>query len=132
MGGYFKKVNGKIAVVTKETREETTFTGEGKDLFDMKAEDITMISDPDNELGKLFNLTYTAMEEIEGIYKELGIDEKVEGYFDTSELNVPATFILTQKEGRIIYKYGKRDYTKRAPGGDLLDTLLKLRVNKKG
>ncbi len=131
MGGYFKKVNGRVAVITKETPEETTFIGEGKDLFDIKAEDIVMITDPGNELGKLFNLTYTAMDEVKGIYRELGVGEKIEGYFDTSELNVPATFILTQNEGRIIYKYGRRDYTRRAPGGELLDTLVKLRERRK-
>lgn len=130
LGGYFNQVNGKVAVVTREEIEESTFVGKGAKLFDIKPEDVIMISDPKNELGKLLNLTYIAMDEIKSIYKELGLDEEVEGYFDTSELNVPATFILTQNEGRIIYKYGKRDVSNRAPGGDLLDTLLKLRGPK--
>lgn len=129
MKDYFKKVNGKVAVITTENIGESSFyTSEN---FDLDKEDIVLISDPKNNLGKLFNITYTAMEEIKKIYKEIGIEEKVEGYFDTSELNVPATLILTQKEGRIIYKFGKRDYTFRAPGSELLDTLLKLR-NIKG
>ena len=51
---------------------------------------------------------------------------QVEDYFDTSELNVPATFILTQGEGRIVYKHAKRDYTKRAPGSEKFSVKLAL------
>lgn len=134
MKDYLKKLNGKVAVITTENLGESTFYTKETPLeageFDIDEEDVILISDPNNELGKLFNITYIAMEEIKEIYKELGIEGKVEGYFDTSELNVPITLILTQKEGRIIYKFGKRDYTFRAPGSELLDTLLKLRKRK--
>lgn len=111
-----------MLVITRETIEESSFN---------KDESIIMISDPTNEFGKKLNLPYVAMDEIKKIYKTLEIEDEVEGYFDTTQLNVPGTFILTEKEGRIIYKYAKRDFSKRAPGGELLDTLIKLRDKKR-
>ncbi len=66
------------------------------------------------------------MDEMRKIYKELNITGEVEGYFDTSELNIPATFILSKGEGRILYKYAKRDFGKRAPGTEVMNTLAKL------
>ena len=116
MATTFKKIGCKMIAITREKPEESTFS----------SEEIMLVSDLTNEFGKSLNMTYFAMEEMKKIYKDLGLTEEVEGYFDTSELNVPATFILTQGEGRIVYKHAKRDYTKRAAGSEIISELSKL------
>ena len=116
MARTFKKIGCEMIAITREKPKESTFS----------SEEIMLVSDLTNEFGKSLNMTYFAMEEMKKIYKDLGLTEEVEGYFDTSELNVPATFILTQGEGRIVYKHAKRDYTKRAPGSEIISELSKL------
>ena len=116
MARTFKKIGCELIAITRESPEDSTF----------KAEEILLVSDLTNEFGKKLNMTYFAMEEMNKLYKELGLSEEVEGYFDTSELNVPATFVLTQGEGRIVFKHAKRDYTKRAAGSEIISELSKL------
>ena len=65
------------------------------------------------------------LKEMKEIYKTLGIEGKVEGYFDTSELNVPAT-LLIDVNGQILYKHAKRDYTQRAFGSEIINELKKI------
>ncbi|RXJ98976.1 hypothetical protein CRV02_12325 [Arcobacter sp. CECT 8989] len=112
MGEYFKSLGCNIAVVSREEPEESTFS----------SEHVTLISDTTNSFGKKLNMTYFATDEITKIYETLGIKERVEGYWDTSELNVPATLIV-DTDGRIIYKHAKRDYTQRAFGSDIINEL---------
>ena len=71
------------------------------------------------------NLAYNATEEMTKIYQELGIPGGLEGYFDSSELDVPMTLIVDQT-GRILYKFAKRDYTIRAPGSELVTELKRI------
>ena len=112
MATTYKRLGCNILAVTAERPEESTF---------QSSPEITMITDPTNEFGKQLNLTYNAKEEITKIYKELGIDEPLEGYYENRELNVPTTLII--EKGRILYKYSKRDYTQRAPSSEILREL---------
>ncbi|MEM9479460.1 MAG: peroxiredoxin-like family protein [Verrucomicrobiota bacterium] len=112
MADAFKNIGCEIVVISRETPEESTFT----------TEKFTLVTDLTNDFGRQLGMTYFATEEITTIYSELGIDEPVEGYWDTSELNVPATFIV-DTEGRILFKHAKRDYTQRATGSEIIREL---------
>ena len=74
------------------------------------------------------DLAYNATEEMTKIYRDLGIQDGLEGYFDSSELDVPATLIV-DTNGRILYKYAKRDYTLRAPGSEIITELTRINNN---
>ena len=115
MGEYFKSLGCNIAAVSREEPEESTFS----------SEHVTLITDTTNSFGKKLNMTYFATDEITKIYKTLGIEGRVEGYWDTSELNVPATFII-DTNGQILYKHAKRDYTQRAFGSELINELKRI------
>lgn len=112
MADAFKGLGCEIVVISRERPEESTF----------RTEKFTLVSDLNNDFGRELGMTYYATEEITKIYADLGIDEPVEGYWDTSELNVPATYIV-DPEGRIIFKHAKRDYTQRATGAQIIREL---------
>jgi peroxiredoxin len=76
--------------------------------------------------GKRLGMTYFATDEITDIYQKLDIDGPVEGYSDTSELNVPATYIVCKGEGKIIHKHAKRDYTQRATSSEIMTELTRI------
>ena len=80
------------------------------------------------EFGEKMNMEYNATKEMKKIYQDLGIPGGLEGYFDTSDLDVPATMIVGSPkcEGRILYKFAKRDYTIRAPGSAIIRELTRI------
>ena len=116
MAESFKELGCEIAVISREAPEESSFT----------SREATLITDVTNEFGKRLGMTYFATPEITQIYEDLGINGKVEGYYDTSELNVPATYIVGAREGRILFKHAKRDYTKRASGSEIIRELSRI------
>lgn len=119
MATTFKDIGCEMVIITRETPEESGF----------QSEEITLVTDVTNEFGKKLNMTYYATEEITRIYQELGIPTPIEGYWDTSELNVPATFIINPDSGRIIFKHARRDYTQRATGSMIIRELGRLNNN---
>ena len=72
-----------------------------------------MVTDPTNEFGNKLNMAYNATDEMKKIYSALKIPGELEGYYDSSELDVPTTYIV-DTDGMIIYQFSKRDYTVRA------------------
>ena len=115
MADAFKEIGCEIVVISRETPEESVF----------KTDKFTLVTDLTNDFGRKLGMTYFATEEITQIYADLGIDEPVEGYWDTSELNVPATYIV-DTEGRMLFKHAKRDYTQRATGSEIIRELTHL------
>lgn len=113
MGKTFKELGCNIVAVSREEPAESTFD----------AQEVTLVADPTNQFGQKLGLTYKALEEMTSIYEILGISGDVEGYYDTSALNVPTTLILEKGTARILYKYARRDYTLRAPGSALVREL---------
>ncbi len=113
MGSTFKKLGCDIVAVSREEPEESTF----------EAKEVTLVTDPNNQFGQKLGLTYVALDEMKSIYEQLGIPGEVEGYFDTSELNVPTTLLLEKGTARILYKFARRDYTVRAPGSEIIREL---------
>ena len=116
MASTFKEFGCEIVAISREEPQESTF----------HSEEVTLVTDTTNAFGKELGMTYFATEEISKIYQDLGIDEPVEGYFDTSELNVPATFIVDAGNGRILFKHAKRDYTQRATGSEIIRELSRI------
>lgn len=119
MAESFKEIGCEMVAISRETPEESTFS----------SDHITLVTDVSNEFGKKLGMTYYATEEITEIYNDLGIGEPVEGYFDTSELNVPATYIVGPDDGRILFKHAKRDYTQRATGSEIIRELTRINAN---
>ena len=116
MASAFKAIGCEIAVISRETAEESTFS----------STNLILISDTTNALGRKLGMTYYAMEEMVRIYGQLGIEGAVEGYWDTSELNVPATYIVGQGAAQILFKHAKRDYTQRATGSAIIRELTRI------
>lgn len=116
MAAAFKEIGCEIVVISRETPEESSFS----------SKTLTLITDTTNAFGKQLGMTYFATDEITGIYEQLGIQGDVEGYWDTSELNVPATYIVAPESGRILFKHAKRDYTQRATGSQIIRELTRI------
>lgn len=116
MASTFNQIGCNIVAVTRETAEECAFE---------RSDRVTLITDPTNAFGHQLNLAYNATEEMTKIYQDLGIPGGLEGYFDSSELDVPMTLIV-DPTGRILYKFAKRDYTIRAPGSELVTELKRI------
>jgi len=116
MADTFREIGCEIVVISRETAEESSF----------KTDKLVLVSDLTNEFGRQLGMTYYATQEITKIYRNLGIKGEVEGYYDTSELNVPATFIVSKGEGRILYKHARRDYTQRASGSEIMKVLTRI------
>ncbi|MEM7147315.1 MAG: peroxiredoxin-like family protein [Verrucomicrobiota bacterium] len=119
MAESFKEIGCEMVAISRETPEESTFS----------SDHITLVTDVSNAFGKELGMTYYATKEITNIYNDLGIAEPVEGYFDTSELNVPATYIVGSENGRILYKHAKRDYTQRATGSEIIRELTRINAS---
>ena len=115
MADSFKKLGCEMVAISREKPEESSF----------KSDEITLVTDLTNTFGKQLGMTYYATEEMTQIYQDLGIEEPIEGYFDTSELNVPATFIV-DSNGRTLFKHAKRDYTQRATGSEIIRELSRI------
>ena len=116
MASSFKRLGCEIVVISREEPEESTFD----------ADELVLITDTTNAFGKKLGMTYFATETITQIYCDLGIEDPLEGYFDTSELNFPATFIINPGDGRILYKHAKRDYTQSATGAEIIRELSRM------
>ncbi|MEM0965336.1 MAG: peroxiredoxin-like family protein [Verrucomicrobiota bacterium] len=116
MATTFKEIGCEIVVISREEPEDSTF----------ESEELTLVTDMTNSFGKDLGMTYYATEEMTRIYNDLGIDEPIEGYYDTSELNVPATYIVDSGTGQILYKHAKRDYTQRATGSEIIRELSRI------
>ena len=123
MASIFQGLNCTIAAITRETPEESK--------FEQTDNGVIMITDPTNEFGNKLDMDYNATEEMKKVYEDLGINEPLEGYFDSSPLDVPTTFIIGSPNtpggaGRILYKFAKRDYTIRAPGSAIIRELTRI------
>lgn len=116
MAAAFKAIGCEIVVISRETPEESTFP----------SKNLILITDTTNAFGKQLGMTYFATDEITQIYEHLGIQGAVEGYWDTSELNVPATYIVAPDSGHILFKHAKRDYTQRATGSQIIRELTRI------
>lgn len=116
MADTFKEIGCELIAIAREEPEESTF----------KSDEVTLITDMTNDFGKKLGMTYFATDEMTKIYQDLGIEGPIEGYYDTSELNVPATYIVSAGAGQIIFKHAKRDYTQRATGSEIIRELNRL------
>lgn len=116
MAESFKNLGCEMVVISREEPNESSFS----------SEQITLVTDTTNQFGGELGMTYFATEEMTRIYQDLAIDQPLEGYFDTSELNVPATFIVNAGDGRILFKHAKRDYTQRATGSEIIRELSRI------
>ena len=130
MASIFNSLGCNIVAVTRETPEESSFM-----QYSTADSGVTMITDPTNAFGNKLDMDYNATEEMKKIYEDLGINEPLEGYFDSSPLDVPTTFIIGSKNqpgghGRILYKFAKRDYTIRAPGSAIIRELTRINQTK--
>ncbi|MFI3246934.1 MAG: redoxin domain-containing protein [Ferrimonas sp.] len=112
MAETFKAIGCEMLVCSRETVEESRF----------QAPELTFISDPDNAFARKLKLCYFAQDEIQAIYEQLKLAQPPEGHWDSSELAVPATFIIGM-DGRIVFKHARRDYTQRAHGSEIIAAL---------
>lgn len=81
-----------------------------------------ILSDLDNKTAKSFGIVFTVAGELKKIYENFGLDlEKINGT-TTSELPVPATYVV-DRDGSIILAHLDFDYTTRMEPEEVLEVL---------
>lgn len=78
-----------------------------------------VLSDKDNRIARQYGLVFDVSEDLQKVYKKLGLDlEKYQGS-DKWQLPLPATYVINGA-GKIIYSFVDEDYKKRAPIKEVL------------
>jgi peroxiredoxin len=82
-----------------------------------------VLHDEDVQIANAYDVSYEVDEKTRTVYLEHHVDFlKINEQTDKAVLPVPAVYIVN-KEGKIIYRFFKRDITKRPSVKDLLDQL---------
>ena len=86
----------------------------------------TVLSDPNLDVARKFNIVYQLPPETDAKYKTYGIDLAKHNAMEKPELPLSATYII-DKKGKIVYAFLEPDYKKRAEPDVIIDVLKKLK-----
>jgi len=111
-----KGLGGELVAISPELPDDS-LSLVGK--YSLKYE---ILSDINNEVAKEFGLSFYVEEELQKVYKNLGIDLVKSQGNENYELPVPATYVVDIK-GNIILSYVNTDYTKRLEPQEAIEAL---------
>lgn len=112
------KLNGQLIAITPETPDNSLTTSEKNGLT------FSVLSDIDNAYAKSLGLAFHLSEDLQGVYKEFGIDLEKHNNNKDFELPMPATYIVN-KNRDVIYSFVPEDYTVRLEPKTILDSIKK-------
>ncbi len=85
-----------------------------------------ILTDPGNHVSRSYGLVFTVSQEMQQIYRELGVDLAKENGTLGCELPVPGTFVI-DPSGTIVLSYANPDYTRRLNTLEVLACLLEMK-----
>ncbi len=86
-----------------------------------------LLSDEGNDVARQFGIVFHLQDEIQSIYKELGIDFPLVNGDDSFDLPVPATYLI-DTAGTIRLAFVDPDYTRRLDPSEIITILRELRA----
>ena len=117
-----EKMGGSIIAVSPQILSSS------REFMEKKKYGFTLLSDPDQEIIKLFNLQFHVPPNMKRIYRDVfKIDLTKQNANGTWNLPVPATFILDNK-GVVVARHVSPHYDKRMPVQNILKTFSNLSV----
>ncbi len=111
-----------LIAVSPQTPENCECTAEDNDLT------YELLSDRGNKVASAFGIVYRLQDEIQAVYKEMGLELPEYNGDDSFELPVPATYVV-DKTGTIRVAFVDPDYTKRMDPTEILAALRKLNAS---
>lgn len=113
-----KALNAELIAISPETPDNSLTTSQKNELT------FSVLSDIDNTYAKSLGLVFQLPKDLQGVYKESGLElEKHNGNSDF-ELPMPATYILN-KDREVIYSFVLEDYTERLEPLTILEIIKK-------
>ncbi len=114
-----KAAGGEIVAISVENPDKSTVVAKKNELL------FTVLSDPKLETARRFGIVYQLPPETDEKYKSKGLDVAKNNEMERAELPLGATFIVNQ-QGKIVYAYLDKDYTKRAEPSVIIEELKKI------
>jgi len=112
----FKNLNAELVAVSPELPDYADKTINRHDIK------FQVLSDVDNKVAKKYNLVFRLPDELVKLYLKLGHNLSAYNGNDKAEIPVPATFVINS-DMKIIYSFGKADYTVRAEPDDIIEAI---------
>lgn len=81
-----------------------------------------VLSDADNNVAREFGLVFTVQDDLEVVYRRVGIDIGAANATASWEIPIPATYVI-DRAGTVTYAFVETDYRRRAEPADVLAAL---------
>tara|TARA_Y100000590_G_scaffold187602_1_gene213861 strand:- start:262 stop:711 length:450 start_codon:yes stop_codon:yes gene_type:complete len=105
-----------LLAISPQSHEASSKTAEDHGLT------LDLLSDPGNRVARTFGIVFYLQDEIQSIYKALGLDLSLLNGDSNFDLPVPATFVIDEK--RIIrHAFVDPDYTRRRDPSEIVNIL---------
>lgn len=114
-----KELGAELITISPQTPDKSLSSKEKHEL------DFEVLSDIGNNVAKEFGLVFTLNEELQPIYKELGIDIPEHNGESSFELPLAATYVV-DRNGIVKYAFVDADYTQRAEPLEVIAALQEL------
>lgn len=112
----FAKYGAQVVAMSPQTAENSKYSGEANPF------DMTIVTDPNNEIARRYGIAFELPEEIETLYAKFGFDLHIENDSERAELPLAATYVIDRK-GKVAYSFLDADYTMRAEPSAILNAL---------
>ena len=89
-----------------------------------------VLSDPNLDVARKFGIVYEMPKVTNDAILEVGFDIAKYNKMEKAELPLSATYIVSRKEGKIVYAFLEPDYKKRADPNEMLKVLHDLNAKK--
>ncbi|MDW7694526.1 peroxiredoxin-like family protein [Flammeovirgaceae bacterium SG7u.111] len=109
-------LNSELIAITPETPDNSLTTLEKNELT------FAVLSDIDNTYAKSLGLVFQLPEDLQGVYKDFGIEVDKHNGNNDFELPMPATYIVN-KDREVIYSFVPEDYTERLEPETILEVI---------
>ncbi|MBP0019905.1 MAG: AhpC/TSA family protein [Cyanobacteria bacterium SBLK] len=116
-----KTLNASLVAISPQNRKYSLSMREKRKLS------FPVLSDPDNQIARLFGIVHQVPEHLWHIYQELQADFTKYNQHPALELPLPATFIC--QAGTIAYSFVDPDYTQRLDPVEIVSILKQLSGN---
>lgn len=118
------ELNCELIAITPETPDNSLTTSEKNKLT------FTVLSDIDNAYAKSLGLVFQLSEDLQGVYKDFGIEVDKHNANDNFELPMPATYIVN-KDREVVYSFVPEDYTERLEPETIIEVIkTQILINK--
>jgi peroxiredoxin len=107
---------GRLVAISPQSPDDSLSLAEKHQLA------FEVLSDPGCETAKLYGLAFEPADELDEVYRRIGLDLERANADGTRLLPIPATYVVAA-DGIIVWSFADADYTTRAEPADILAAL---------